>query len=287
MPVDAIEMSVEKWIDVPENPRQRNTEKRANYARLHHLREYSPIHRFVFAATIGGDIACKLDGHTRALLWKLGELERPPSGKVVTLLVAVRSMADAKRLYDQCDARSATKKPSDVIFGATRENDFRLSSSLLRGCKFSDQLRIASGRNNINHDLYALVRTWKPHLIALDGMALTSNYTILIAAMLLAIRRDGVARAGEFFATLDQNKGTKTAQGMDGPEALRQHIDNRRAQGSTAGYENLDDILARAWSAYVQWLDGTRIKALKSRNDIWDVIKEFSQIDNKKAGAMT
>jgi hypothetical protein len=49
-------MSVQAWAKIPDNPRQRNTEKRARFAKRSHLAAYSPIHRFVYAASVNGNI---------------------------------------------------------------------------------------------------------------------------------------------------------------------------------------------------------------------------------------
>lgn len=262
MAVNAIEMSVAEWIEVKDNPRQRNTEKRANLARLGHLRNYCPIHRFVYAATIQGSVVCKLDGHTRALLWQTGDMDPPPEGSVVVLLIEVKSMAEAKAVYDQLDSPPAAKKPCDTVYGACRENRFELSSSLLRSCSFSTQLKIADSGTRFQGDINALVKKWKPHLLELDRLNLSSNYTVLIAFMLVAIRRDGPETAGKFLTALDRNEGVKMTKRQDGVEALHKHIEIRRAEGTTAGYDNLIDLLGRAWSAYTSWLDGKNVQKL-------------------------
>jgi len=259
-----IEMSVQDWIDVKDNPRQRNTERRANLAKTKHLSKYEAPHRFVFAAIRNGDVLCKLDGHTRAMLWSLGELELPPDGKVTVCLIEVSSYADAKHYYDCLDAGAATKQPCDTVFGATRENKFRLRSSLLRSCTFTTQLKIADSGKKFSGDINALVKKWKPILLSLDSLGLGSGFTVLISAMLLSIKRDGVEVAGPFWKGLDQDSGTKTAAGMDGIEALRRHIENRRAEKRVSGYDNLIDIVSRSLTAYSAWKDGRRIKTLRT-----------------------
>lgn len=262
----AIEMSVSDWIAVKDNPRQRNTERRANIAKTKHLSSFIEPHAFVFAAVHNGNILCKIDGHTRALLWETGELEHPPSGRVIVCLLTVSGMKEAKYLYDCLDAPTAVKQPCDFVFGATRENNFRLRSALLRQHRFATQLKLADSGKNFSGDVYELVRKWKPELMALDSLGLTSNYTILVAAMLLTIRRDGLEVAGEFWRLLDDNKGTKTAAGMDGVEALHQHMLIRRGDGTIAGYDNLIDILGRCITTYVAWRQGRRLKSVRTTN---------------------
>jgi hypothetical protein len=256
----AVEMSVLDWISIKDNPRQRNTERRAKSARRKHLASYQKIHRIVFAASRKGDVLCKLDGHTRALLWQLGELESPPDGKVEVVLIEVANIEEAKQIYDMMDAQPSVKKPSDNIFGACRELGFRLDSFLLRGCAFNTQLKIATTGKRFTGDSYAMVREWKDELIALDKMALSSQNTILISVMLTAIRMDGTEKPCEFFRSLERNEGVKTSAGYDGIELLSRVMAVRRAEGRTAGYDNLVQICGQAWTAYQMWKDGKRRK---------------------------
>lgn len=279
----SIEMSVLDWIAVKDNPRQRNTEKRAKQARLKHLSKYQKVHRCVFAATHNGDILCKIDGHTRAMLWQMGELESPPDGKVEVVLIEVSGMNEAKELYDMMDAQLSVKKPSDNIYGACRELGFRLDSFLLRGCAFNTQLKIATTGKKFSGNTYAMVREWKKELIALDQLALSSQNTILISVMLTAIRLDGSVQAGEFFRNLDKNNGSKTNQGYDGIELLSQVLKIRRAEGRTAGWDNLLQICGQSWNAYQMWKDGKRCKGTSLKiADFNQVVCELNQTNTNK-----
>lgn len=279
MAVNAIEMSVSDWVDVKDNPRQRNTEKRASSAARKHLSDYQKIHRVVFAATKNGNILCKLDGHTRALLWDAGELSHPPEGTVVVNLIEVGSLDEAKEVYDQLDAPPSVKKPSDKIFGACRERKIRLTSHLLRSCAFSTQLKIATTGKRFSGDIYEMVDAWGSELKQLDSWGLTSNYTILIAVMLTAIRMDGEVHPKEFFSLLDTEGGTKTAKGYDAVQLLNDVISVRRAEGRTSGYENLMQIAGQAWTAYTMHKDGKRkLRAgLKAANFTNVVLEEALQ----------
>lgn len=259
-----IEMSISDWIQVPDNPRQRDTEKRANIAGSKHLSRYFKTHDYVFAATRNSDIICKLDGHTRAFLWSSGELEPPPSGRVQVMLIEVSGVAEAKEIYEALDSSVAYKKPSDKIFGATRENKFRLRSPLLRRCQFYTQLKLAD-TGTFNGEPYGLVKKWRKELLELDSLSLKQTYSVLIAVMLISIRRDGLSAAGQFWKDLDDDKGMKDSRGSDGIDALARHMEIRKAEGRTAGYENLRDMLERAWCAYEAWKDGRRVKRLSPK----------------------
>lgn len=270
-----MEMSVSDWIAVPDNPRQRNTIRRANSAVRGHLSHYEKIHQVVFAATMNDVVRWKLDGHTRAYLWAEGLMDTPPDGKVLVILIPVRNVAEAKEVYDQLDCQNALKQPSDIIYGATREHKFQLSSPLLRSCTFTTQLKIAQTGRSFSGHPGTLVKAWRDELIQLDKLNLSSNYTIMIAVMLLSIRRDGIESAGPFWKLLDDNAGVKDKGKMDGPEALHQMIDLRRAEGRTAGYENLIQICSSAWDAYSSWTHGRMVRRLRRSIDFQSVVNEI------------
>jgi len=262
-----IEMTIPEWIAVKDNPRQRDTERHARIAANNHLSTYSHIHRIVWAAIDkGGNVLCKLDGHTRSYLWENSFLDVPPEGTVLVILVSVANMQEAKMYYDQLDNSRAAKKPSDAIFGACRENGISLHSPLLRLCQFSTQLKIANGGWD-RLDISKMIRTWKPYLIELDCLALSNRYSLLIAVMLRTIRSDGIAIAGPFWTKLDNNEGVKRSNGSDGIQQLHSMMEVRKAAGSLAGYANLMEISARAYEAYQGWKDGklfTRVPRLSN-----------------------
>jgi hypothetical protein len=265
-------MSVSDWVAVPDNPRQRNTEKRAKVARRKHLASYQKPHKVVFAACKDGAVICKIDGHTRAYLWQIGDLQTPPDGKVEVVLFEVSGLEEAKEIYDMIDGQPVVKKPSDNIFGACRERGFRLDSYLLRGCAFATQLKIATSGKKFSGDIYQMVSDWENELIALDEMAFTSRNTILISVMLVAIRCDGAEKCKEFFKKLESNEGIKSSKGYDGIELLSRILEVRRAEGRTAGYENLIQICGQAWSAYEMWKSG------KMRKNVGLPIADFSRV---------
>jgi len=277
MAVNAIEMSISDWSEVPDNPRQRDTIKRAKSASRKHLKQYSKLHRVVFAATKNGSILCKLDGHTRSCLWDSGELESPACGKVLVCLFEVANVAEAKALYDQLDSGSAVKKPSDAIFGAARELGFSLNSHLLRSCAFATQLKIATSGKKFSGDIYSMVNDWKFELKELDSLALTSGNTILISLMLVAMRLDGVEKAGEFFTLLDQDKGSKINGSSDGIQLVTSMLKVRRAEGRTAGYDNLMQICGQTWTGYGFWKRGeTKKRDLLAIADFNSVVQAMN-----------
>ena len=258
------QMTVDQWIHVPDNPIQRNTERRADLASCKHLKSFCDIHRFVYAATIDGEIVCKLDGHTRAELWRRGELDRPNDDCVIVNTVEVDSLEDAKAVYDQLDSPLSGKTKPDSIYGACRENGIDLKSPLLSRCKFYSALVLAASFHRRDKpDIYALIRQWKPTIEAVDSLQLSDNCGLITGAIFIAVRADGANIAGPFFRLYSQNAGTKTEAGMDGVQALHDHILKRRVDGRAAGTDNAKEIQQVAWSAYLVWKAGRRVTFLR------------------------
>jgi len=263
-----MKLSVEEWSKVPENPRQRDTTKRAKFARTKHLKEPHYIQRYVFGAVKNGKLICKLDGHTRSYLWDNAQLPRPSDGIVEVMVVEVKSLKEAGVVYSKLDNPKASESASDSIYGFARENKFELQSKLLSGCRFANQLRLADGffrgvRGNSTRDIEHVVAEWKPYLLQLDGLGLTSKYTTLIGFMLIAIRKDGPGLVTKFMALLDGNHGTKNTRGMDGVEALHDHVKIRKLEKRMTGYGNLYDMTDSAWGAYRLWQSNKRTNSLK------------------------
>lgn len=260
MALNAIEMGLDEWIAVPDCARQRDTAKRARVAAVKYLAAYQPIHRVVFAATINGRVFCKLDGHTRAMLWQSGKLSGPPDGKVTVNLIAVKTPEEACEVYDMIDSGKSVKQSCDIVFGACRERGIDFGSSLLRPCTFGTQMRMAATGWKGHYSAYKLVEIWADELIALDSIGMSSNYGILIGVMLLTIRRDGLEKASKFWLALDREQGQKDSRGYDAIQVLHGVINTRRAEGRTAGWENLKSVAGEAWSAYNAYFQGRRFK---------------------------
>ena len=89
-----IRMSVDEWIKVKANPRQRDTEKHA--AKAKHLLTPSPDHAHVSAARLPNETLVKLDGHTRALLWKRGTVPALRIYQLTTILRDRNEMLEFK-----------------------------------------------------------------------------------------------------------------------------------------------------------------------------------------------
>lgn len=183
-------MSVKAWCAVPENLRQRDTEKHAKKASRPggHLREASPAHAQVFAAKLPNGQLIKLDGHTRALLWELGELEAPE--QVLVTVISVRDMEHAKELYNHFDNAQAMETTQDKLSGALHEHGIVLQSGCFLKLYASSLMEahrlLFPGKSA---DLYEVAGVWKPVLEALDGCGYGRVLAAVQTGLLLSVVR--------------------------------------------------------------------------------------------------
>jgi len=254
-------MSVQKWIEVPDNPRQRDTEDRMSRWLRTRSSRYCEPHCDVVAAAIDGQLVCKIDGHTRAGLWEAGKLDLPPGSKVSVMVKTVRDLHHAAELYDLYDSPFAVETVTDRVFGACREHGITLRSTLLRKHRFALALKFAQNAGNSwkRIDVGPLVAYWKPELMMVDSWSLSSGLGPLITMALWASCLDG-NKANDFFRGVLGDGGEKANGEMDGVAALAAHLDVRRAQQLMNGGENIRDLLRRGYNAYTHWKNKESIR---------------------------
>jgi hypothetical protein len=251
------EMTVDEWIAIADNPRQRDTERHLRRAK--HLQNPSPAHSLVSMARDASGRSWKLDGHTRALAWKRGLIQRP--GKIIATIFPVHDAAEAAELYRHFDNQGAVETTSDQVSGAWRELGWIPESKLLQRGALTDALRNAQGlaRNTRTaaHDMtiYELVRAWKKEILTLDLINPQREQFIggCVAAALMCFRRDG-DEATEFWRLYATDGGQKFENLIDPVENLTRYIRELRAARKTAGAGM--DIIGKALAAYTAHQEG-------------------------------
>lgn len=117
MKIKTIEMDTDKFIKIQPNPIQRDTEYHSAKALKFHLSKEAVTHAKVSLARCG-KIMWKLDGHTRAHLWKEGDLKAPSILSVD--IYDVKSKEEAIELYRHFDNNDAAESNADKTAGALR-----------------------------------------------------------------------------------------------------------------------------------------------------------------------
>ena len=266
--VGVIEMPPAEWAVIAENPRQRDTEKRARKAKYLHTPH--PTHRAVNMAILPDGRRIKLDGHTRSYLWQNGQDIGIPVSAPAVLAVTVwwcSTLAAACDLYQTFDSQGAVESPQDQLFGAKREQNAQFTSPYFKDSTFSSGLRLAYealfGQPPARGaSTYELLRYWMPEMRLLDpcGPTRTRFCAGLVAAALLSLRRYGPRVVG-FWEFYSAGTGIKMGDKMDAVESLNQRMLQMKADRQITGRRNVNEIIRRTFNAIDGYLDGREYSA--------------------------
>lgn len=267
-----IEVDAETFMNLPDNPIQRDTEKHAAFAQKRHLSKDSPTHRSVAVAEYRGRLLCKLDGHTRTLMWRDGRLTMPDT--VDMTIYPISDPRDAETFYKQFDNRYATETTADRISGAMRAAGITPQSTLLRGNNYATALKMANsgGSSSGGDDEYELVSLWRDVIIEVDSWELPRNPfkgTGLVALMFLLVAAEThvIENVRTFFQKFANKEGVKNGSAKDGVQALCEHMEHRRIKGTMTGQENMRDIMSKGLSCVNAWCKGVTITNVQPSNE--------------------
>lgn len=226
-------MSVADWIKVLMNPRQRDHELRLD---KRHLRQPHPAHAIVYMAELPDGSTYKLDGHTRAELFRRGSLMAP--GAMLVVVYKVETIADVKTLYDAFDNRDATKTPQDTIQSASREYDIAFKTTWLRKGQFASAMNLAGDlmRKNAPRNNFDRVEFFKEELALFDSIEPSKpKFPIGIGAgALLFLRKHGKA-ALPFLRSYNKSLGVRAGNKRDAVVYLEEYLNGERKARALAG----------------------------------------------------
>lgn len=266
-------MTILEWAEIADNPIQRDTIAHAKKAKSRHLKVASATHSRVSACQLPTGEIYKLDGHTRAYLWGTGELAAPDYVNVDMYLV--ENMQQVEDLYKQFDNVQAAETASDRLAGAFRLYGLKPESSLLLFGGVTSAIRVVSeARSAIN--IYTAVAPWIESLEMIDkeGFSNSSFPTGVLAGLLMTIRARGY-EAMPFWRAYANDEGTKNGKERDGVQALTDLVRDRRAQGTTSGFANLQDIASKSVSACMAYMRGDKYTVGIKSTDLRKFSKEF------------
>ena len=211
-----ITMTPSEWLDVPDNPRQRDTELRVAKAR--HLNTLEAAHTLVHMAEWDGG-RCKLEGHTRALKW----MQCPDIAPDVldVRVYVVESQDDAKRLYGHFNSKEESERANDRLFGALREAGIAPQSDFVRKAKFSNAVNMAytfyeEHSRPKGRPIYEKVAFFREQIVLLDSIAGSSKRMIgpVVCCFLMASHKHGPVVL-DFFQRYILDGGTKDGRRKD------------------------------------------------------------------------
>jgi hypothetical protein len=245
-------LTVPEFSNVPDHPRQRDTERHAKTARDNHLAKASPTQAHVAVASFNG-LFWKLDGHTRVYLWNSGELAWPTTQLTATIYECT-SYDQVLELYKHFDAQSAAEKMLDKIYGAAREQGIVLNSVLLKTNKYSTALRMAATIAGVGSaDPYENTKNFKTEIQILDRINPDQRkFPVgVMAGAFVMLRKDPV-KGEEFLKAFNSNAGQKDANSCDAVWALSQVVAGNR-NGRSSG-EISRDLAGKTLACFDRYL---------------------------------
>jgi hypothetical protein len=254
-------MTPEEWSSVPNNPRQRDTDRRAKTAK--HLHSLQASHTLVHMAEWETG-RCKLEGHTRAKVWQ--EMPEIAPESIEVRVYIVNDEEEAKRIYGQFNSKEEVETVTDKLFGALRESHISAESCLVSGCRFTNAVRTAhsyatkpsnpsGGRKSpVNEG----VKFFRDEIIALDRLNLSKDKGIgcAVCCFLLARKKHGDA-ADEFFCRYKENAGMKAGKNKDCIQLFSDAVDDNRRQ-SGGGFTHFHEAVCIGLACIDRWVKDDR-----------------------------
>lgn len=248
-------MTPAEWSAVPDNPRQRDTERRAMQAK--HLYTLEASHLLVHMAEWPGG-RCKIEGHTRAKVWS----DRPEiAPELIDVRVYVVSdQDDAKRLYGHFNSPEESETSRDRLFGAMRESEIDPASTLVRTAKFSNAVRTAYSYmcgNLLKGSVYPAVQEFRNEIRCLDAMDLNKHkaYGTVICCYFMAHRKHG-DMIDEFFVRYAQDGGVKDGRSRDCVQMFSDAMEAFRLAGG--GFEPFNEACRVGLACIDRWVKSPR-----------------------------
>ncbi len=285
-----IEMTVEEWLTVASNPRQRDELIRLEKNRVGHLLVPDEKHREVAMGVLPDGRQYKADGHTRLLLWSKG-IVPPPSSLIVDVYACADEIA-VESLYDKFDNYAATENGTDRVTGAYREAGISPRSPMLREGGISTAVRglyhyltqTAPDAKTKNVVINKSVRMFADEIMLLDGVEPTRflfpTGIVMGALMTLTIHPE---RGVEFWTRYGANAGQKNGERMDAVQALLER--HAKEKGKANGRRDAI-FMATSVAAVEGWL---KRKSWNTRDGISakakDALRKYAEEVMEKKGA--
>jgi len=259
-------MSVDEWIKVRDNPRQRDTVRHADKSK--HLKLSHPTHDTVFAASLPGGELVKLDGHTRAFLWSCDKLERPTH--VDVKIYPVANMDEAKEYYGHFDSSVSVETSADKTSGGLSEAGIEPESGLI---KYKANVSAYKKLDTDSKSIYQKICGWKREIALLDRVGFSKNSLqsggVLGALVLLRCYQEGTSI--KFLQLIQLDAGTKNDQGMDAVQMFRKIHDAKRVGHAEA---NIYEMAGRLIALYKGFVRGQRYSACPPAVDIKELLAD-------------
>lgn len=287
MKIKTIEMSPDDFIKIPSNPIQRDTKLHADKAVKFHLACKAVTHAKVSIA-VCKKRKWKLDGHTRALLWKNGQLKCPYILSVDVYYVSNKE--EAIELYRHFDNARAAESTADKVSGAFRfmsianYNKFAVrSAGLINAIQAINQ---AYKIYEPYSDVLALMLPWKKEIKIFVNQHWTSNSShgkpgvpsAITLAFLVTVRMYGAESLGFWDSYYNDSALSTLKPGRGGCQAAIDWILKARKDDLITGKQNSlrnAEAIIRAYHYYRAKKSVLKLKDLYIRNESLSFSMQF------------
>lgn len=245
-----------------------------------HLAEPHISHQRVSMAITKTGTKYKLDGHSRAYLWKSGRLDHPTSsGELTADVYLVENVQEVMDLYKVHDSDTAVERTSDKMRGGFSYHGFHPKHPGMFTGSTVSAMRVLTFPAKYGQDrvlsIYDLVEPWIETFKKMDALQPFSNHVIFQApiktAMMMSILRDK-NKALSFWQAYHDEDISRTKVSKDGMFAARELAEAMRANPAAhvRGYGGIRTYAPIVFYFYDQWSKGKRIpSSLRYLNKNW------------------
>ena len=238
------------FVDIEDNPRQRDTKKQAARACRRHLKSGHISHCKVNIARLPSGKLYKLDGHSRCLLWEQGRLSAPEF--LSADIWDCKNISEVESLYLTFDNRDAAEQNNMLLFGTLRSKGLEIKSGLLkRQGMFAALQHIYGTTLDVALDTPESII---PSLAIIDGRNISGSKinTGVLSAMIATVYKDG-DDAMDFWEMHINDEGVKNGKKWDGVYGIKVVLEKTP---TINGREIMRMIMRRSLSCYTAYKNG-------------------------------
>jgi hypothetical protein len=250
-------MTPEEWAKVPDNPRQRDTDRRAKTAK--HLHTLHSTHTLVHMAEWSNGM-CKLEGHTRGKVWT--DMPEIAPEAVDVRVYLVEDEEEAKLLYEHFNSKEETQTTTDRLFGAMRDAQIFPESAFVGGCRFTNAVRTAhtyatkssNPTGGKKAPIYDGVHFFRDEIKDIDRMSWPKSKALgcAVCCFLMARKKHGKA-VEEFFSRYINDCGIKNGRLRDCVQIFADVTDDLSAK-SGGGFIHFHEAVCIGLACIEKWM---------------------------------
>lgn len=243
------QMTVQWLLKLPDHPRQRDTAKHAKKAKKHHLANPFATHSVVTVVRYQGKW-WKVDGHTRALLWKEGVLKQPH--RVVAMRYECDTKEEFNQLYIAHNNKYATETNSDLAYGRLRELGLpKIQNTLASQAAYVARtlFRLQTGTEKFPDGMQLdAMMMWLAQYRHFNNCVANKKrrktHSAFTVAEFMTHRKYGAENSDEFWEKFHAHEGNRLDGESDAVDALLRVHDRRKAHGiSRRGARGSDNTI--------------------------------------------